>query len=120
MLSRGESAGNAAIAGFTGSRFANDLGAEGHPEVASHPRTRAPAHPRTRAPAHSRTRALAHSRIGAPASFQRYRPIAPSVIAVTRTNALAGFTGSTILRRSASRRPRRAGAGRSGKTRLAA
>jgi hypothetical protein len=104
MLSRGESAGNAAIAGFTGSRFANDLGAEGHPEVASHPRTRAPAHPRTRAPA----------------SFQRYRPIAPSVIAVTRTNALAGFTGSTILRRSASRRPRRAGAGRSGKTRLAA
>ena len=40
-----------------------------------------------------------------------YRAIAPSVIAVTRLNAAAGFTGCVILRRSASRRPRVAGSG---------
>ena len=48
------------------------------------------------------------------------RDSAARVIDVTRVNASAGFTGPASLRRSATRRPRRAVIGRSGKARLAA
>jgi hypothetical protein len=65
------------------------------------------------------TNAVSHR--GDPARGARaQRDSAASVIDVTRVNASAGFTGAAILRRRASRRPRRAGVGRSGKTRLAA